>query len=728
MPESPTSPTPTQLVEAEEPTRKSPRLSVQAQSRMAVSPQTKEPAGKSTSKPASSPSTADPSQPRTADAETSEETKEQLFRNPATWVAIVFNREVLAKRLKKNIWKRALYIAGTRPDEDMVTHLEKTNGVKVPLTDFDCLGDYSVDNVTAINAFRKELQLGMQGKSRSNDRSKGRKSTETVKKRNFGTNSPAYDPNIGVGPFLSPLPSDIRDSYANFQTKVLNHHGPAGQTTDGSDSDCSGVGSDSDCSDVGFDSNEHGTIGLHVGDQLEIVSHVPHIAHGKFQIIDFERDGIRVGCLRSEKLNRTHVDNPGTDLVRVRDRGKKRKVITNWNKIEVKRWPAMSQHLFDKALQRHRKRSEAHVPVPEEIQGFLPKFTNNEDLIHGSKVYGDMNQKAHDESFTNIGQLAYPPVYKLVLGDTFTDPGECCRCFICGVQFQEKNTSKMSTSLGLDLTQAYEAGTVKNINAYHKLKLIDHVKVAHPDTPFHYLVPWTYTLISNKQIYSSAIRLQEMLWRGFESCSLPLGLFFHTSQSGNDSALKSQLSRIIGFAMCKNSESQTLNKKALMEKWQPDCVDTVNVNPEMRRETIKYTVGMAVREAAVGLVSLGDSLACFDFVQFLDLHSKSKSLGHGTAEKHAWNSVCLLFSRGMLMTGPDRLPFVNPDAFLMPLCKDMVETANERYNLLLTKAAASEVGEVAKAEATAPQMEAIAVKSEAAAPMNVDPVAKTANI
>ena len=264
------------------------------------------------------------------------------------------------------------------------------------------------------------------------------------------------------------------------------------------------------------------------------------IQNQSFQIIDFVRDGIRVGCLRygDNVLNHTHVENPGTHLVRVRE-GCKKKIITKWNKIEVKRWPSMSQLLLDNSLKDYREKISKASIVPEECQGFMPKFTKYEDLINGSKVYGDMAQTAHDESYTNIGQLAYPPVYECRLREIFTDPGSDCICFICGRPLQERLSSTLGTSLGLDLTDAYDAKEtfpkwqVKKIQEHHRVKLIDHVNGEHPNTPFHYLVPWTFTMTFNNQVYSSALLKHHALHSAYVQILLKMDadVYFLTGSS-----------------------------------------------------------------------------------------------------------------------------------------------------------------------------------------------------
>jgi hypothetical protein len=613
-----------------------------------------------------------------------EETEQPLL-NPATWVALMFARLVVCKKKWKGgkIWKRALYIADAG-DGDMVTHLEKTDGSIVPLVDFDQL-EYDPITISAVNAFRKELRLTLHGKSRRKDGART-SMTGTEKKIIFGRNAKDHNPNSGIGPFRSPLPSDIHDKYEYFHTKVLKVQTIQVQTMD-SDSDTESDGDEDGLND--------GTIGLCVGDFLELESHKPQIIDSReYQIIDFERDTIRVGPhmhIAGDILKAVDVNNHNTTLKRVRqdktDPTKSRKkAITHWDKIKTKRFPQLSQTLLADSLKNISRGRSTQVPMPEIPEGYKdilhPTLNNNVTKVE-YKVYGDVEQKGFDEAFTNIGELAYPPVYEEPLQDTVTQPSADCMCFICGKAIKERTSANMSRILGMDLTQAYKwdtlKWTLKDIKSYVKIKLAKHVEDHHADTPFHYLVPWSYTVTHNHQVYSSAIRLQEMLWKAFHRCMLPLGLFFHISRFGNDDTLlKCHLSQIIGYAMSENEDSLTLKKKSFIEKWQPDCVDTVNVDEKKRRDAISQSVNTAIMEVAKALRCLGEGLRCFDFVQFIDICSKSENVGAENAAKFAWNSVCLLFSRGLFISA--RLPFVPPNTLLLLGSTSIVDSANQLYN------------------------------------------------
>jgi hypothetical protein len=130
--------------------------------------------------------------------------------------------------------------------------------------------------------------------------------------------------------------------------------------------------------------------------------------------------------------------------------------------------------------------------------------------------------------------------------------------------------------------------------------------------------------------------------------------------------------------MSENEDSLTLKKKRFMEKWQPDSVDTVNVDEKKRREVIALSVNMAIMEVAKALRCLGEGLRCFDFVQFIDICSNSESVGAENAAKFAWNSVCLLFSRGLFVSA--RLPFVPPNTLSLLRSTSMLDSANQLYN------------------------------------------------
>jgi hypothetical protein len=606
-----------------------------------------------------------------------EETEQPLL-NPATWVSLIFARLVVCNKKWKGgkIWKRALYIADAGGG-DMVTHLEKTDGTIVPLVDFD-QSEYDPETISAVNAFRKELRLTLNEKSGS----------KAEKNYVFGCNAKDHNPSSGIGPFRSPLPSDIQDKYEHFHTKVLKVQTIQDhvQTMD----------SDTESDEDGL--NEHdGTIGLCVGDSLELVSHAPQIIDSrKYQIIDFERDTIRVGPhmhVAGDKLKAVDVNNPHTTLKRVRqhktDTTKSRKkAITHWDKIEIKRFPQLSQTLLADSLKNISRGRSARAPMPEmpeECKDILIPTLNTNVTKVEYKVYGDVEQKGFDEAFTNIGELAYPPVYEEPLLDTFSQPSVDCMCFICGKEIKSQTTSTMPRILGMDLTEAYNRDavnnlTLKEIKPYIKKKLAKHVEDHHADTPFHYLVPWSYKVTHNHQVYSSTIRLQEMLWKAFDRCALPLGLFFHTSRFGNDTLLKCHLSQIMGYALCANEDCLTLRKKTFMEKWQPDCADTVNVDENVRRDVIAHSANTAIVDAAVLLRCLGEGLKCFDFVQFIDICSKSENVGAENAEKFAWNSVCLLFSRGLFIS--PRLPFVPPNTLSLNGSTSILALANQLYKLL----------------------------------------------
>ena len=600
-----------------------------------------------------------------------EETEPPLL-NPATWVALMFARLVLPKTCKGGkIWKRALYIADAG-DGDMVTHLEKTDGTKVPLVDFDQL-EYDPNTIAAVTAFRKELRLTLNGKPRRKDGARRTSISGPKTKPAFGRNAKDHNPNSGIGPFQSPLPSDIQDKYEYFHTKVLKvqtiqEHV---QTMD----------SDEESDDTGNTdglNEKDGMIGLLVGDVLELESHQPQmIDSSSYKIIDFERDKIRVGPHMhtvGDTLTPADVNNGYTTLKRVRhcktDPNKlQKKAIKHWDKIEIKRFPNRSQTLLADSLKNisHGRSAQAPRPdIPEQFKDILIPALNPNVTKVEYKVYGDVAQKGFDEAFTNIGELAYPPVYEEPLQSTpFRETIQVdCMCFICGKAIKEKQSSKLSVFLGLDLTEAYNRDTLKlkEIKPYMKTKLAIHVKEHHADVPFHYLVPWNYTVTHNHQVYSSAIRLQEMLWKAFDRCMLPLGLFLHTSEFGNDTRLKCHLSQIIGYAMAENDDALTLKKKTFLEKWQPDSVDTVDVDDQKRRGVIAMSVNTVIMEVAKALRCLGEGLRCFDFVQLIDICSKSENVGAENAAKFAWNSVCLLFSRGLFISA--RLPFVPPNTLL----------------------------------------------------------------
>jgi hypothetical protein len=82
-------------------------------------------------------------------------------------------------------------------------------------------------------------------------------------------------------------------------------------------------------------------------------------------------------------------------------------------------------------------------------------------------------------------------------------------------------------------------------------------------------------------------------------------------------------------------------------------------------------------EVAKALRCLGEGLRCFDFVQLIDICSKSENVGVENAVKFAWNSVCLLFSRGLFISA--RLPFVPPDTLLQLRTTSILDSANQLY-------------------------------------------------
>jgi hypothetical protein len=612
-----------------------------------------------------------------------EETPAGPFRNPATWTAVVFDRTIMTS--KNKVYKRALYLAGTGT-KDMVTHLERNDGSPVPLADYDAMQNDADDTARKVMDFRKILRLSMPGKSRNKD-SKRLSLGGPPKRACFGRNGPDHDPDAGLGPFKCPLDDWVLNRYKHFQDLVNVVYEAQGVA--------SIVGPerlDDDASAASASEEQNDTVGLVARDTLEIVWHgAPLQENQRFKIIDFERDRIIVGPYRrTQDFLDSSLINSLSDVYRVRfpegvEVGVElRKEIKDWSKILVKRNPAWALEDVATALKEEKARPQPHAPprVPAGSEGFLHPTTGKATPKHVYEVYGNLKQAVFDDNFTQIQMLAHPREHKIHVyaGEEIIGDSSECKCFICG-KTVHASTGKMRDVLGLDLSDPYRKSGIKSGTVFEvkpipenvKTQLMKHMAHDHPHMPFHYLVPWYYLWRENHQVYSSQIHIQVGLSKAFFNCVLPSALFVHTHKTKNDTLLKCHLSEMIGRAKAECSDHSVLKKKAFMVMWQPSFVDTCNVDQKTRKLALTCSVEKIVLHSLLALDLLQVSLQGFDFVQFVNAFKNPKA---------AWNSVCLLFSRGMFLT--DDFPFVPPSMLEQPgYVSNLLDNAESLYKFYI---------------------------------------------
>jgi hypothetical protein len=632
----------------------------------------------------------------------------------ATKIKQVFDRTV--KKIKRDDgvceWSRALYLAKHDKPSDAVEYLEKSNKVLVPLTEFDGVNSHPETVKEAVSIFRKECGLSVERGKTRNPNTKRKSIGDDVKpNRHWGVNHENHQPAANLGPFPPPLEKAVAKRYQCFQTKCLRKRKTPpyrfekrylddDERTNHEKLQDDGEAQIKTAEDMAAKLMEESHyeqslfIGLVVMDWIEVEVSIDK-TRDYYQVFDFIRDRLVVGPF-SETIGQ-EVCQDATTVTRIRiGSGNKitRKYIRSWEHVMVKRNPGWSSQMVTEAIGGNSgnksvdRVSDMVSKVKGQIQKMVDQTPELEDFVNDFKftdrkndlpyaVYGDTEQNYSDPEWTHLSELAWPPPeFSVGLQPELTCGNPNSRfCYICEEPIEFVDKAAPAFDMGTHLTNCWklspDTGEYKYVDISPATKKVmrNHCETRHPHSPFHYLEPWVYQCKGDNQHYTIRIHVQDMLYKGFCQYPLPLHLFLDACNQDDDAALKCHLGVIIGIALKENTGNYNLLKKRFVEAWQPSNIDTVDITTEGIEDAKKLAASVIRRKTTLALELLASVMAAFDFIQFFR-EVKSARI--------AWNSVCLIFSRGLFLNG--MFPII-PQS-LLDLAQDdetIIEMMNANY-------------------------------------------------